>query len=322
MILFRFYDDIQTLDAISIENEHIRIETHDQNIQKALEISAFIDSLNSTEFYNHLVSEDLPCFVFFPGMSDISECFHENILLISKQCALYGLEAQKRRESDAREFFECIEMLIEKSKHVCLEIIHNFKKNYCQNELQISKLQDELLINSILSEMRCELKDMFNLLVTNEMQLVEQIDVIFQDFERNINEDKLLFLEKIRTYMTQCRECSQEYTEKLSDIAMNTLETFSKGQIETDLPDEVLRLLIDKDNLLATLSTSHDCHMTTIDKNEDYINVSINNYVYNLILNFSLSETKRNRLKIAELQNFFDSVVNSIDDLEENLRIE
>ena len=170
--------------------------------------------------------------------------------------------------------------------------------------------------------MRSELKDTFNLLVKNEMQLVEQIDVIFQDFERNMNEDKLLFLEQIRTYMTQCRELSQGYTEKLNDIAMNTLETFSKGQLETDLPEEVLRLLLDKDNLVATLSASHDCHMTTIDKNEDYINVGINNYVTMLFSNFILLETKRNRLKIAELQNFFDSVINSIDDLEENLRIE
>ena len=287
-----------------------------------MEISAFIDGLNPNEFYIQLVSEDLQCFVFFPGMNEISDRFQENIILNTRQCVLYGLEAHKRRKSDVGEFFKCIEMLIEKSKVICIKIIHHFKKSYSQNELQISGLQDEFLITSILSEMRSELKDTFNLLVKNEMQLVEQIDVIFQDFERNMNEDKLLFLEQIRTYMTQCRELSQGYTEKLNDIAMNTLETFSKGQLETDLPEEVLRLLLDKDNLVATLSASHDCHMTTIDKNEDYINVGINNYVTMLFSNFILLETKRNRLKIAELQNFFDSVINSIDDLEEILRIE
>ena len=287
-----------------------------------MEISAFIDGLNSNEFYNQLVSEDLQCFLFFPGMNEISELFQENIVFCTKQCAIYGLEAQRRRQSDVREFFDCIEMLIEKSKNGCLEMISSFRKSYNQNELHISKLQDDLIINAIISDMRCVLKDIFNLLVKNEMQLVEQIDVIFQDFERNMNETKLLFLEQIRTYMTQCRELSQGYTEKLNDIAMNTLETFSKGQLETDLPEEVVRLLIDKDNLIATLSASHDCHMTTIDKNEDYINVGISNYISSLFSNFSLSETKRNRLKIAELQNFFDSVIDSINDLEENLRIE
>ena len=52
----------KTLEAISNENECIKNETCDQNVNKALEISAFIDGLNPNEFYIQLVSEDLQCF--------------------------------------------------------------------------------------------------------------------------------------------------------------------------------------------------------------------------------------------------------------------
>ena len=103
---------------------------------------------------------------------------------------------------------------------------------------------------------------------------------------------------------------------------MNTLDEYSKGQLETDLPEDVLRLLVDKDNLVATLSASHDCHMSTIDKKEDIINVSISNYVSKLLSRFSFAESERNRLRISEIENLFDSLIESIDETEENIRVE
>ena len=79
--------------------------------------------------------------------------------------------------------------------------------------LQAYKMK--LLMNSLLEEMRRGVRELFNSLIKNEMQLVDQIELIFQEFERTFNEKIVLFLEQIRIFMTQCRELSKEFTEKI-----------------------------------------------------------------------------------------------------------
>ena len=39
--------------------------------------------------------------------------------------------------------------------------------------------------------------------------------------------------------MTQCRELENTHNEKLSDIAVVTLEKFMKNELEEELPDEL-----------------------------------------------------------------------------------
>ncbi|KAI6658923.1 Leucine-rich repeat-containing protein 48 [Oopsacas minuta] len=290
----KYADDIQILEDLYSEVELKAIENQKKKVHIDLELSAFVDELNGIDFYNKIVAEDLQCFLSFPGMLEVSEFFREKVLTNNRECAIYGIRAHELRED-------------------------SFKVTHNHYELELTNLRDDIMVNSLLNEMRRGARDIFNLLIKNEMQLVDQIEQIFQDFERMLNEMVILFLEQIRFYMTECRDLSQKFAEKLNDIAMNTLEEISKGQLETDLSEEILRLLVDKDNLVSTLSSSHDCHMSTIDKKEDYINVGVNNYVMKLLSHFSSVETERNRLRIGEIDNLYESFTELIDEIEENL---
>ena len=304
------------------ENEILRIQKKTKKREKNLAEAAFIDGMKGPEFYNFIIYEDLPWFTSLPGMQELADNFRDKIIFTSKECARYGLIAKEERDNDLREFMLCIQQLISKNENLSIELISNFKSKRNKQEYELSILQDDNLVYTSLCDLRRGTIELFDMLVKNEMVLVDQIDFLFQDFERHSKERMELFLEQIRAFMSQCREYSQEYSEKLNEIAINCLEQFNKGQLEFDLNDEILRLLVDKESLGTTLSASHDCHMSTIDKKEDNITLSINNYINKQIHDILDDETNRNRLRIVEINNLIDTFNELIDETEENLKLD
>ena len=278
--------------------------------------------MNGPEFYNSITNEDLPWFTLLPGMLEFSDNFREKTILISQECARYGLKAEGERNNDFQEFMQCVQQIISKNENLGIELIANFKLKRNKQEYELTMLQDDSSLFTYLGNLRRGTFELFEMLVKNEIVLVDQIDNLFQDYERNFKERRDLFLEQIRSFMSQCREFSQEYSEKLNEISLNCLEQFNKGQLEFDVNEEIVRLLVDKESLGSTLSASHDCHMSTIDKKEDYITLSINNCINKQIHDILADETNRNRLRIAEINNLIDAFNEFIDEMEENFKLD
>lgn len=61
---------------------------------------------------------------------------------------------------------------------------------------------------------------------------------VIKDFERNINEAVQLFLEVVQGYVTQLRDFENQHHEKLTEIAMVTMEKVAKNEAE-EMADEV-----------------------------------------------------------------------------------
>ena len=255
-------------------------------------------------------------------MLEFSDNFREKFILISQECARYGLKAEGERNNDFQEFMQCVQQIISKNENLGIELIANFKLKRNKQEYELTMLQDDSSLFTYLGNLRRGTFELFEMLVKNEIVLVDQIDNLFQDYERNFKERRDLFLEQIRSFMSQCREYSQEYSEKLNEISLNCLEQFNKGQLEFDVNEEIVRLLVDKESLGSTLSASHDCHMSTIDKKEDYITLSINNCINKQIHDILADETNRNRLRIAEINNLIDAFNEFIDEMEENFKLD
>ena len=278
--------------------------------------------MNCPEFYNSIIYEDLPWFASLPGMLEFSENFRDKTISTSIECATYGLRAKEERDSDLMEFMQCVQRLISKNENLSIQVISTFKEKRSNQESDLSLLQDDSLVYTSLCELRRGSIELFDMLVKNEMVLVDQIDFLFQDFEINSKERMELFLEQIRSFMSQCREFSQEYSDKLNEISLNCLEQFNKSQLELDFPDEILRMLVDKETLGATLSASHDCHMSAIDKKEDNITLSINNYTNKQLYDILSDESERNRMRIAEINNLIDTLNELTDETEENFKLD
>ncbi|EDO38071.1 predicted protein [Nematostella vectensis] len=120
-----------------------------------------------------------------------------------------------------------------------------------------------------------------------------------KDFERSMADMVTSFVENLR-------DLENIHNERVSDIAVVTLEKLMKNELEEDLPDDLRMLFVDKDTIMNAVSASHDTHLLKIDNKEDDIVTRANTTMQTLIENIHSDEIKRNRDRVAEINNLID----------------
>ncbi|CAI8045461.1 Dynein regulatory complex subunit 3 [Geodia barretti] len=106
------------------------------------------------------------------------------------------------------------------------------------------------------------------------------------------------------TCMTQLRELENTHHEKVSEMALQYLENAIKGSLEEEPPEQLRKLLADKDTLVSALNTSHDTHLLAIDSREDSIANRAKADLSRLLESMAEAELTRNRRKVTEMKEF------------------
>jgi hypothetical protein len=104
--------------------------------------------------------------------------------------------------------------------------------------------------------------------------------------------------------MTQLRELENNHHEKVSELALQYLENAIKGSLEEEPPEQLRKLLADKDTLVSALNTSHDTHLLVIDSREDSIANRAKADLSRLLESLAGAELTRNRRKVTEVKEF------------------
>ena len=79
------------------------------------------------------------------------------------------------------------------------------------------------------------------------------------------------------------------------------------------MTDDLLMLLRDKTTLTAAVVGAHDTHMMKMDEDEDVVTSMVRNEYNDLMSKQADHESKRNRNRIAEICNFFDTNMEELD---------
>uniref|UniRef100_G1PB89 Dynein regulatory complex subunit 3 n=1 Tax=Myotis lucifugus TaxID=59463 RepID=G1PB89_MYOLU len=164
-----------------------------------------------------------------------------------------------------------------------------------------------------------DITELSNVLMTLEMQLVEQLEETINMFERNIVDMVGLFVENVQSLcctMAQCRDLENHHHEKLLEIAINTLEKVVKGELDEDLPEDVRALFVDKDTIVNAVGTSHDIHLLKIDNREDELVTRVNSWCTHLVGKIHKDEIMRNRKRVKEINQYIDHMQNELDNLD------
>ncbi|XP_029431988.1 dynein regulatory complex subunit 3 isoform X3 [Rhinatrema bivittatum] len=141
---------------------------------------------------------------------------------------------------------------------------------------EIQHISDTEIIAVKIEQIGTEISHLKETLMTLEIQLVDQLEEIIKDFERNTSDMASTFIETVQGYMAQIRDFENHHNEKLLEIAISTLEKIGKGIFDEDIPDDVRMLFIDKDTIVNAVAASHDIHLLKIDNLEDDLITKIN----------------------------------------------
>ncbi|KAB0367824.1 hypothetical protein FD755_021148 [Muntiacus reevesi] len=352
----------ENLMQAQLEDEQARREELEEH--KA----AFVEQLNGTFLFDSMYAEDMEGSKLsnLPGVGELLETYpsgqptpqavhpprqlqpsltasftyKDKFVIICLNIFEYGLKQQEKRKAELETFMECVQEAIQenqeqgKLKIAKFEEKHLLSLNAIREESELSNIETKIVEHSE------DITALLNVLMTLEMQLVEQLEETINMFERNIIDLVGLFVENVQSLypfledplgrhsclarpwlnsgctMAQCRDLENHHHEKLLEIAINILEKMVKGEMDEDLPDDLRSLFIDKDTIVNAVGASHDIHLLKIDNREDELVTRVNSWCTHLLDKIHKDEIMRNRKRVKEINQYIDHVQSELDSLE------
>ncbi|XP_048848314.1 dynein regulatory complex subunit 3 [Brienomyrus brachyistius] len=271
---------------------------------------AFVEFLNGPYLFDSMYAGDpeaakLAC---LPGLNALLDSYRSQQVALCMQMFELGLQQWERRKAEVDSFFEGCQEAVADNRKRGAQLVDDFQGSVRETLAEMQHSTEPRLLETQWNQFRGDLSQLCDTLLTVELELVDQLEDIIKEFERNFSEMTGSFLETLQGIFTQCRDLENQHHGKLQEIALATLDRVAKGTMEQEMPDDVLALFVDKDTLLSAVGASHDTHLLRIDNREDELVTRVNKWVTELMKTIQNDEVKRNRKRIAEIFHYADYV--------------
>ncbi|XP_052613274.1 dynein regulatory complex subunit 3 isoform X1 [Peromyscus californicus insignis] len=140
---------------------------------------AFIDHLDGSFLFDSMYSEDVEGnkLSYLPGVGELLEAYKDKFVIICLNIFEYGLKQQEKRKLELDTFNECIQEAIQENQDQGKLKVAKFEERHLLNLNTIREESDLPSIEKKLIECSDDINELFNMLMTLEMQLVEQLEV-------------------------------------------------------------------------------------------------------------------------------------------------
>ncbi|XP_041363471.1 dynein regulatory complex subunit 3-like [Gigantopelta aegis] len=289
-----------------------------QRESKELELhkAAYVEHLNDSSLFDSMYAEDSEGQKLntMPQVKEMVDDFEKKFNAVCVEIFKYGLKENDKRKEEVSSFWECVEEAKSENKTTGMKMIDTFmdeKKKVFEQILHLS----ETTLESVLNVYQQKISDLWDNLMGLELQLVDQLEEVIKDFERNMQDLVSSFIENVQGYLTQCRDLENLHHESMMEMAIITLEKVIKNEVdEKEVPEDIRILFVDKDTINNAVTSSHDVHLLKIDNKEDDIVTRVNQWLKNMIEKIhEEEEIRRNRMRVAEINHLIDHLREEID---------
>ncbi|XP_031462612.1 dynein regulatory complex subunit 3 isoform X3 [Phasianus colchicus] len=240
--------------------------------QKELEYhkTAFVEYLNGSFLFDSLYAEDTEAakLAYLPGVDDLLQAYRKDFVSVCENLFNYCLKEHEKREAEVSDFYEGLHEVLTANQEEGRRIILDFEN---QNKMRLDEIHHASshdTAESMRAEYNEDILQLSETLMTLEMQMVDQLEELIKEFERNIAVIASTFTENVKGMMTQCRDLENRHHEKLLEISISALEKSLKNELDEELPDDVREFLVDKNTIVNMVNKSHDIHLLKISMRE------------------------------------------------------
>ncbi|XP_073799701.1 dynein regulatory complex subunit 3 isoform X2 [Danio rerio] len=296
----------QAMEAQKISNEELQLHK-----------DAFVENLNGAQLFHSMFADDPDAekLALLPGVDALLEEFRSRMEAVCMQMFEAGLSQYSRRSAEVESFFSCSREAVAENKQKAAQIAADFESFRRLKTAEMHQIQDAVQLETHLSVCRQQLTHTSEQLMSLELQLVDQLEDVYKEFERNISEMLGGFVEFVQGMFAQCRDLENQHHEQQLEIGLETLEKVLKNELEEEIPDDLAMLLVDKDTLINAANASHDTHLMKIDNREDVLRTHTDSWIKHLKTEIQEEEVKRNRKRISEIQNYIRFVKEELEDM-------
>lgn len=312
---------IQIEEMLDNEKKAQAKEEEAQKKAKEFEVhkKAYVELMDGPHLFESMYSDDVEGqrLKEMPGVDEILVVFSEKFTAICQQIFQYGLQEFEKREAEVDLFWSCVEEAKGENKQSGMDALDQFMAEKKQMFLELSHMSDPKMLEQKVSEYNTLVTDLWDKLMGYELQLVDQLEDVIQNFERNMQDMVSTFIENLQGFLAQARDAENVHNERMMEIAQVTLDKVAKNELDDEISEELRMLFVDKDTIMNAVSTSHDAHLLKIDNKEDDIVTRINTWMKNLIETIhEEQEIVRNRSRVTEINHLIDHLREEIDNLE------
>ncbi|XP_069066189.1 dynein regulatory complex subunit 3 isoform X2 [Pleurodeles waltl] len=314
----KYQDSIEEL----LHNEKLAKHQEEEELRRQKELerhtAAFVEHLNGPFLFATMYAEDTEGkkLANLPGVAELLEVYRTHFIETCQSIFNLGLKELEKREAEVSAFEVCLLEAINENQEKGATLLKEFEERNFDILTELQHIADVNILDAKLTDYNLDITMLTEALMTLEMQLVDQLEEIIKEYERNILDMAAGFLEAVQGLMAHNRELENVHHEKLLEMAITTLEKVTRGEYDEELPDDLRVLLVDKDTVVNAVGASHDIHLLKIDNREDELVNKVNTWASNLIKKVHDDEWARNRNRITEIDLYIDHVREDLDNLD------
>ncbi|XP_071427190.1 dynein regulatory complex subunit 3 [Pithys albifrons albifrons] len=277
--------------------------------------AAFVEHLNGSFLFDSLYAEDTEAakLASLPGVGDLLQAYRKEFVLVCGNLYNYGLKEYEKREAEVSDFYRKLHEILVASQEESKKVMLDFENRKEQRLDEIHHARSYDTAESKRAECREDILQLSDTLMTLETLLSNELEELLQDFKKSIDVIASTFMENVREMMGQCRDLENHHHENLMKIVIDTLEKSAKGELEENLPDDVQKLLMDKNTTVNAINVSHSIRLRKIDKRESDMLCNTYHWHSSVTEKAFQTEIDRNRTCTKKIISYINTLQKELD---------
>ncbi|XP_031981874.1 dynein regulatory complex subunit 3 isoform X2 [Corvus moneduloides] len=310
------YQDL-TMPLEQEEAQALAQKEIEQAKQKELEYhqTAFVEHLNGSFLFDSLYAEDTEVakLASLPEVEDLLQAYKKEFVSVCENLYNYGLEEYEKREAEVSKFYKRLHEILTVNQQESKRIISDFENRNQRRLDEIYNARSGDIAESKRAEGKEDILQLWDALMTLEALVSNDLEELLQDFKRSIDVIASTFIENIQGMLSQCRDLENQHHEKLMEMTFAILEKLDNRELEEDFPDDVRRLLVDKDTTVNAINMSHSIRLRKIDKRESDMLCNTYQWQTSVTEKAFQTESDRNRACIGKIICFISALQKELD---------
>jgi hypothetical protein len=122
-------------------------------------------------------------------------------------------------------------------------ILTRVKCSFLKITDELNNMSEQGLQEAQLIRYNDEVNKLWEKLMANEVQIVDQLEETVREFERNMTEMVNSFVEQMQSSISQLRDLENNQFEKLQELCIVTLEKVIKNEIGDEFPEDLREVI-------------------------------------------------------------------------------
>ncbi|TWW69932.1 Dynein regulatory complex subunit 3 [Takifugu flavidus] len=217
-----------------------------------------------------------------------------------------GLGEQKRREAEVNLFYSGQRQTLRDEQEEISDILTTFEEKHEKKIEELQNLSDAEELAIDIEDFNDEIKEVFNILIGREVELLSGLEDIMALFETNISDMVYTFV--------MCRDLESSFYKKISENAQATPDNIGTDSLEVS--EEAERLFTGGETLVKKLAVSHDNRLEKLKNREAQLIERLSAWKVDLLKEIKDKHIKQNHFRVTCIYAYIKHFKDQLEELQ------